>query len=950
MSASNKSHTRLLMHYLSAIVAVILAWLLMPGTVQAQYIKHLNARQFLGTSNIYHVTKDRNGFLWFCTNYGLVKYDGHTLEHFARKNGLADNTVFNIYEDRRGRIWPFCYNGSYCFIDGDSVHNEANDAELRALPHTNSFILNMMESDDSVFYAKFSSQKLLSFKGSYIKLEQQSTHQPVKTALSGNKADLLYKVSSGYIVFERDRRLISDKAGLKIYSNDSLSWFIDDPSLSESIVTDLFKTKNEIIVCSRQGLEIIDIATKERTRLLQGIKVSSCTADITGNLWITTIENGLYIIQKEVNNIHHIAGFDGLKWTVVNNGRLIFVKEGRLYELLPEGNKIVPKLIMNNIPDFYDLVMLTDKFASFYNPVNKRGIIQSRNGAIMLKQGYFFKKMYSFEQHSFFAFGQNNTYYYDLDKAALKLKNITEYPDKITASVQDPLTGTVYFLSGNNLYRCNFGSAKSELLYSSTALAGATSVLLQDSSLLITTDKAGYYSLYPVCSKGRLTFQKLGQAVNGLVPVTVSRMIALADEDGFLVTGAGKTRIIQKVLYPFSSSEYEQIARLGSNYLVQLDGQLFYFDTSLMNKHIPASNVYLKRLSINGKDYKTGAIDIRNTTKLDIRLSISLVDFSNIVQGLKYRITGPDLAGEWIRTQATELTFVLRNPGKYRLEISADTENGNFPPIIRNIWVHTPFVRSTAFYFACILLFLLLCGFALLRLLRYREKIFTQELNYLKLEHRAINALLNPHFIFNSINNIQNLIHKAKAQDAADYLTSLSRLIRQNLENLQHNLVPVENELEMIDRYILLQNLRFNNNIFYQVSPTGVSIENAYIPPLLLHIFIENAIVHGFRDKDKPFRIYLSIEAYKEKYLRIVITDNGVGLQPVENTAAMHAKTSFGIAFNRKRLARLSEFYKLHQSITLKDLKAGGGCGLEVEIILFARLKELFEQKHLPVH
>ncbi len=218
------------------------------------------------------------------------------------------------------------------------------------------------------------------------------------------------------------------------------------------------------------------------------------------------------------------------------------------------------------------------------------------------------------------------------------------------------------------------------------------------------------------------------------------------------------------------------------------------------------------------------------------------------------------------------------------------------------------------------------------------------------MEHRAINALLNPHFVFNAISNIQSLIHKSRHAEAADYLATLSRLIRQNLENLQYNLISLENELALTERYIKLQNLRFGGNIRLDIIGYSDATLKTELPPLLLHTFVENAVVHGYRKRDQVFIIRVSIQPYEQQYLRIVVSDNGLGIDAAVKGQILQGKSSMGIAFNRKRLQRLSDYYGLRQSVQVRDLTTEGRTGTEATIIISARLKELFEDRHVAVH
>jgi hypothetical protein len=937
--------------HLPVYLPVVILFCACPMPLAAQCINYINTHQFLGTSGVFHIARDRTGFLWFCTDHGLIKYDGHSMQRFTRQNGMADNLIFNLYEDPKGRIWPFCANGRYCYIDGDSVHNEGNDTMLAKLPHTSSYITYMASATDTTLYMGFLSRQILSVNQHNGTWQMRNPEYNNGLKIEQNRISHTSDPPASITVFSGNRTLISDKEGIKILNRGRLYWQLNDVRFTGLVVTDLCLTGNDqLLVCSANGLTIIDLATGAQTLLLKGIRVSSCTTDIAGNFWIGTINDGIYQLHQELNHIQLLKGFDRVDWIRLNDDRIVSVKDGNLYELVADKDQLSAVPAIKNIPGYYNPLLLTSQLAAFHNTWSKRLLVQRHNGQVLLDTPIFFKKMHTAAGNKFFAHSAMYTSFFQADSNTIKLQQTIYYPDKITASAKDPASGNVYFISGPHLYKCNFSAVKNELLFSSPVLARASSLLVHDSRLLITTDTTGYYTLSNPGKNARLMYQSTAFIPYRFLSAGKESVLAMSDVADFLMPSPGSNNASRPIRYPFSISEYEHLNLLGKYYMVQVNGLTYYFDTALLNKHLPPSVVAINRLTINGRDYNTQEIDIRNTMKLDIQLRVDRIDFSKNTHGFRYRLVGPDLDGTWISTEAAALNLVLRKAGRYRIEIAPGEGAERFTPIVRYLNIHTPFLRSATFYVLCGITLFILSTLLFLRILRYRERHFIKEFGYLRLEHKAINALLNPHFIFNTINNIQGLIFRSKGQDAADYLSALSRLIRQNLENLQHNLIPLENELEMIGRYIALQNLRFEGRISLELCREDETVSLVQIPPLLVHTFVENAIVHGFRDKDQDFRIRIAISRQDDEYLQITITDNGMGMHQANEHPSAHQKTSMGIAFNQKRLERLSVFYNLRQSVAVRDLSSGGGRGTEVVILLYGKLDVLFVRHHLPAH
>ncbi len=154
--------------------------------------------------------------------------------------------------------------------------------------------------------------------------------------------------------------------------------------------------------------------------------------------------------------------------------------------------------------------------------------------------------------------------------------------------------------------------------------------------------------------------------------------------------------------------------------------------------------------------------------------------------------------------------------------------------------------------------------------LKYHQRI-------LSLEQRLLRSQMNPHFIFNSLMNIQNFMLSNDVKKANNYLTRFARLVRSILENSREEFIRLEEEIHMLRNYLDLQKLRHDNKLDYEISiDEHITTEDILIPPMLAQPFIENAIDHGIMLKDGKGRVSIEICQNKE-YLLVIINDNGVG-------------------------------------------------------------------------
>ncbi|MGC4041559.1 MAG: histidine kinase [Flavobacterium sp.] len=188
-------------------------------------------------------------------------------------------------------------------------------------------------------------------------------------------------------------------------------------------------------------------------------------------------------------------------------------------------------------------------------------------------------------------------------------------------------------------------------------------------------------------------------------------------------------------------------------------------------------------------------------------------------------------------------------------------------------------------------------GYFLYKSYRQKQAIASFEKN--ELNQKLLLSQMNPHFIFNSIDNIQSLIYNKQETEAVNYLTKFSKLTRQILENSTESYISLEEELAMIDNYLVIQQLLYNNKFDFKVQvDDSIDAEAVLLPPMLTQPFIENAIRHGLKNKDKNGFIAISFKFINEK-LFFEITDNGPGFTKNEVTN----RKSLAMKITKERLA-----------------------------------------------
>lgn len=151
-----------------------------------------------------------------------------------------------------------------------------------------------------------------------------------------------------------------------------------------------------------------------------------------------------------------------------------------------------------------------------------------------------------------------------------------------------------------------------------------------------------------------------------------------------------------------------------------------------------------------------------------------------------------------------------------------------------------------------------------------------------ELKQKLLLTQMNPHFIFNSIDNIQSLIYNQQNKEAIKYLSKFSKLTRQILENSTENYITLTEEIAMTDNYLMIQQLLYNNNFEYSITvDETINTDSVLLPPMLTQPFIENAVKHGLKSKIENgiINIRFSID---RSALVFEVTDNGIGFSDQE--------------------------------------------------------------------
>lgn len=366
----------------------------------------------------------------------------------------------------------------------------------------------------------------------------------------------------------------------------------------------------------------------------------------------------------------------------------------------------------------------------------------------------------------------------------------------------------------------------------------------------------------------------------------------------------------------------------------------------IINSEVPVSYVS-KIMSSKGQKGSLEEHLREEPIYLKANENIITIEFSSINHSLakktqfKYMLTGVD--EEWKDPgEKRSFTYSYLPGGEYVFKLKACNNEGVWNTVDYKlpIYVATPWYKTKLFWFSisCLLLGL---GYAYyqqrIRQIRNESQLKSNfEKQKADLEMNALRAQMNPHFIFNCLNSIESYIIKNDNIKASSYLNNFSRLIRLILQNSRTNYVNLQDELEALELYIQLEQMRLRNSFTYQITlMDDFNAENYEVPPMLIQPFVENSIWHGLQPLGKDGKVIIEINKIGES-LQCTIQDNGIGRkEAARNKEAKKVKRkSMGMNITFERMEVINNMYDIKNEVLIEDLYGRSGKPIGTRVIL----------------
>ena len=304
----------------------------------------------------------------------------------------------------------------------------------------------------------------------------------------------------------------------------------------------------------------------------------------------------------------------------------------------------------------------------------------------------------------------------------------------------------------------------------------------------------------------------------------------------------------------------------------------------------------------------------------DVELRFSAINFTDPEENrFAYRLLN-SVDSNWRELNTKNVVVLSRlAPGNHQIEVKLYSVNNRWPLQLKriNIVINPPFWRSP--WFIAIVAFVVITAVYFL----YRRRInqIQQKANLDKLlaetEMKALHSQMNPHFIFNCLNSIREMILSNDNRQASHYLSKFAQLIRITLDNSTRQFISLQNTLDYLKRYLEMEKIRTDHFSYSFEIDEELDPETIFLPPMLIQPFIENSIWHG-QQPGKPMQLLIRFKKQNHELICIV-EDDGIGIETSLKNKVEPNHHSVGIANIRQRIQLLNEKYNLRSTVLIED-------------------------------
>lgn len=934
----------------------------------------INDDNGLPSNEVYSLQQDSFGYMWIGCDAGLFRYDGFEFRAYKNKqqNGTA---ISGLHYSQNNVLYCQNFYGQIYKIKNDTLCIWA-DLKDKILAHPefttdvkNNTLIGM--PDGILKLDENKKETLLKIKNKISEIEItddnyiyviNEKNEINYLPFSPNNASSLLPISnvqtelhnSNVINCKNKNRfiLLSKKT-----NSDSLSLLI----IEKGIVIKIIKSSGNDIQEKINKIKIIDnyvwLATSggayqldENLKIINHYfkkeKISDVFLDKEGTYWFTTLQNGIYIIPhlelKLINTTNPSLTDNNI--TAICKRDVNEVLFGNYL-----GNIFSLNTITNSITQLPETKKANYKNVTTLIPVNKHIIIAGRGGISVIntknKSDKYHPTIYT---RDMVIVGDSIIYATNLginvvNKVSSLIKdNIFKQHNLIATGGKkvcfDSNNNTVWVTTNTGLaYQTDSGF---KLYIHNNKPIYCNALYADENGLWVGTVSEGIYNI----NKGKIILHLRNE--NGLVG---SNIKCITSHNGVLYAATDKCVNIRypngkynyiKQANGINAKEINAISIINSKIFLATIRGLFYMPNNLSFTNNVPPNIKISAITVDDKDYpidKQISLPFNNS---DVQITFSGAALrSRTAMKYYYRIVGS--IEKWQELPGNINYIRLNNlaPGKYQFQVKAANEDNvlSYNTAHLNIIVASPIWQKWWFYLVIVLI--ISTGLGIIFRVRIRNvKKKAETLNKItESQLTALKAQMNPHFMYNTLNSIQDLVLQKDIKNTNYYLSRYSTLMRKILEISEQSEIELNEEIEILKIYLELEQLRFGTDFeFTIISKLEINESNIYIPSMIIQPFVENAIKHGLLHKKGKKLLSIKFEN-KHENIVCTITDNGVGRQKAAEIKSRSpiAHKSFATNATQKRMDLININRKNKIMLDFADLYTNNiATGTEIKIII----------------
>jgi ligand-binding sensor domain-containing protein len=920
----------------------------------------LGSEEGLNNANIFNIEQNGKGLMYFTTQNGIYYYDGYNFNKIQisglKSNALQGVSIKNddelwlsireeglaIYEINTGKFQlqkdiPFKDNCDNFIVGGDFAYFLNSGTELNCVNlKTKTLIKDEVREKDrgNIAYCIFKSlgnKILIGRKDGLYELagSKQVKLDVVKNApifsIAQSADGKLILGSSGSMLIVNNN--VVEKEITPRYTGKSLTYLPGGERNIEKIITDSygriwftsFPGENLYLYQNNTVFDVFE------TLDIPPSLINCLYKDRDQNIWVGTFNDGAYFIQNS-----HFNSFNFIFDRKVLNVNSVYLKNNLLAAGTSNGlfcmnlntneSKIVskPDPVLNepigNINEIGDVL-----YFSARNEIPSSAFADS-------KHIYKFK---SISAAQFYPIDKERTVVADrLASVLLYNGNASKFIDTLISfsnyriSINDMLVSGDSLLvgTGSGLFLYKFSTKKYEQLTRSD-LNFIINDLAYVNGELYAAHESGITSI-----NGKKLIQKLGNLnLNSVKKIKqFNDQIWLATLDGVYICDKNwnPVKVLNKTSGLLSNSISDIVFNNETVCIATARGVAVANINYILSSDSRMKPVNIYNVRVNGDTIRFGNDQLNLNKEQDI-LSISFhsPQFSKPNKQLyRYRIDN----GEWNNVNDNSIAVSITSGGKHSIDVSVSLDKINWSENATiQITKEAKITESNWTYILITLAGLLIISaisfFIVKRVKAAATRRLQEEQLVNQLKHQAMNSLLSPHFIFNSLTSIQNYINTNNALKASEYLAKFSRLIRMIIEKASQSEITLHDEIARLSYYLELEKERFKNKFDFNIEVDDkLSRTEIKIPNMIIQPHAENCIIHGILPKMTHGTLDIKFRKTADNKLLITIEDDGIGLIKAKE----HAKTghkSLGTATIRNILEINSKLNGKSQSVSMMD-------------------------------